>query len=87
MKMTNECLAQIENYQMTQCVIIIIDSLQAIKKSSSGFPAAPILPIAVPRTTLNITTPRTFVVAEFTSLKFHAHNGSEKTKTNMLERM
>lgn len=61
---------------MTQCVIIIIDSLVATKKSSNGLPAEPNFPSAVPNTTLNITIPRTFVVAEFTCLKFHKYKGT-----------
>lgn len=61
---------------MTQCVIIIMASLVATKKSSNGLPAEPNLPSAVPNTTLNITIPRTFVVAEFTCLKFHRYKGT-----------
>lgn len=61
---------------MTQCVIIIIASLVATKKSSNGLPFAPNFPSAVPNTTLNITIPRTFVVAELTGLKFHKCSGS-----------
>lgn len=57
-------------------MIIIIASLVATKKSSKGFPAEPNLPSAVPNTTLNITIPRTFVVAEFTCLKFHRYSGT-----------
>lgn len=63
-------------YQITQCVTIIIASLVAIKKSSNGLPAEPNLPSAVPNTTLNITIPSTFVVAEFTCLKFHRCKGT-----------
>lgn len=63
-------------YQITQCVIIIMASLVADKKSSNGFPVGPNLPSAVPNTTLNITIPRTFVVAEFVCLKFHRYNGT-----------
>lgn len=63
-------------YQITQCVMIIIASLVAIKKSRSGLPAGPNLPNAVPNTTLNITTPSTFVVAVFDDLKFHRCNGT-----------
>lgn len=51
-------------------------SLVALKKSSSDLPAGPNLPNAVPNTTLNITTPSTFVVAVFTGLKFHRCNGT-----------
>lgn len=63
-------------YQITQCVTIIIASLVATKKSSNGLPAEPNFPRAVPNTTLNITIPRTFVVAELTCLKFHKCNGT-----------
>lgn len=51
-------------------------SLVATKKSSNGLPAEPNFPSAVPNTTLNITIPRTFVVAEFTCLKSHAYKGT-----------
>lgn len=61
---------------MTQCVTIIIASLVALKKSSKGFPGEPNFPSAVPNTTLNITIPSTFVVAEFTCLKFHRCRGT-----------
>lgn len=63
-------------YQITQCVTIIMASLVAVKKSSNGLPAEANFPSAVPNTTLNITIPRTFVVAEFTCLKFHRYNGT-----------
>lgn len=63
-------------YQITQCVTIIIASLVATKKSSNGLPADPNFPRAVPNITLNITIPRTFVVAELTCLKFHKCNGT-----------
>lgn len=56
--------------------MIIIASLVAVKKSSSGFPALPNLPKDVPNTTLNITIPSTFVVAEFTCRNFHKCKGT-----------
>lgn len=63
-------------YQITQCVMIIMASLVENKNLSNGLPFSPNFPSAVPNTTLNITTPRTFVVAEFTCLKFHRCNGA-----------
>lgn len=61
---------------MTHCVMFIIASLNAFKKSSNGFALEPILPMAVPNITLNITMPSTLVVDEFVCLKFHSCNGS-----------
>lgn len=46
---------------MTHDVIIIIASDNVAKTSCNGFPLSPNFPIVAPRTTLNITNPRTFV--------------------------
>ena len=61
-----------KTHQITHCVIIIMASLSAEKKSCNGFPFSCILPIVAPNTILNITIPKTFVVCENSDLNFHS---------------
>lgn len=55
--------------------MIIIASLSADRKSCNGLPRACIFPIVVPRTTLNMTIPSTFVEADKSELMAHVSNG------------
>lgn len=48
-------------YQITHLVMIIMASLSATKNSWIGFPRSRILPMVAPKTTLNMTRPRTFI--------------------------
>lgn len=49
------------SYQMTQLVIIIVASDNAVKKSNKAFPLSPILPSVIPKTIPKTTNPRVLV--------------------------
>lgn len=51
---------------MTQLVIIIVASDNAVKKSNKAFPDSPILPSVIPKTILKTTNPRILVPSVYT---------------------
>lgn len=63
-------------YQMTHLVMIIIASLNDTKKSWMGLPFSRIFPMVAPKTTLNMTRPKTFIPSRHCPLILNSVNGT-----------